>query len=246
MNNIPDLMYKYAESRPPKVITRISPSMVGRCPRTHFLAIKGVPQTTPPNPGAVLNFQVGFLWEEVVKQALRGADVPFIEQYHMVDEEMNTEGTLDFAPFDPKEGTWEIWDSKTEGINAAGYRKKEGHNFFNHHPEYVHQLNTYYLSMTRQGFKVTQGKFAIIVKDNGWITEEIIQFPNKLLKETKQRIKDLNGYLRDDELPPCECEGWKVNYCSYGDIESIEKNKTGKSVPTKCCDENLFIKEDMV
>lgn len=240
MSDIPKVLYDWAENRPPKVITRISPSMVGRCMRTHFLAIKGVSQTTPPNPGAILNFQVGFLWEKVLSDALRASDTPFIEQYHMLDEEMNVEGTLDFAPFDPKTGEWEVWDSKTEGMNAAGYRKREGANFFNHHPEYVHQLNTYYMLLTRQGFKVKQGKFGIIVKDNGWVTEEIILFPNRLLDETKQRIKDLNGYLRDDELPPCECEGWKVGYCGFGDINTQEKNKTGKLVNTSCCSEELY------
>jgi len=210
--------------------------------RTHFLAIKGIAQTTPPNPGAVLNFQVGFLWEKVVTDALRAADTPFIEQYHMLDEEMNTEGTLDFAPFDPKTGEWEVWDSKTEGMNAASYRKREGHNFFNHHPEYVHQLNTYYLLMTRQGFKVKQGKFGIIIKDNGWVTEEIIQFPNPLLDTTKQRIKELNGYLRDDTLPPCECEGWMVGYCGFGEVATQAKNTKGKLLNTSCCSEELYVR----
>lgn len=238
MKSIPSIMYDWAEKRPDKVITRISPSMVGRCMRANFLAIHGVKQTTPPNPGAVLNFQVGFLWEDVLNQALRASDTPFLSQYHMVDEDMNVEGTLDFAPYDPKTGEWEVWDSKTEGMLASKYRGKT--TFFDHHPEYVHQLNTYYMLLTRQGFKVTKGRFGIIVKDNGFVSEEDIMFTPESLAATKQRIKDLNGYLRDNTLPPCECEGWKTNYCSYGTVSSIKANSKGKEVPYECCSEKLY------
>lgn len=237
---IPEIMYAYAEKRPDKIITRVSPSMVGRCMRTNFLAIKGVKQTTPPNPGALLNFQVGFLWEKVLEDALRASDTPFMSQYHMVDKEMNVEGTLDFAPFNPKTGEWEVWDSKTEGMNAARYRNKDKKTFFEHHPEYVHQLNTYYLLLTRQGFKLSKGKFGIIVKDNGYVTEEIIHFPNPLLNETKERIKRLNKHLRENTLPECECGGWQVGYCGYGDPTTLVKNSTGKVINSTCCSEELY------
>lgn len=206
--------------------------------RTHFYQIKGVRQTTPPNPGAVLNFQVGFHWEKVLSEALTYANVPFLEQYHMVDEEMNVEGTLDFAPYNPITEEWEVVDSKTESINASKFRGKK--TFFENHPEYVHQLNTYCMLLRRQGFNVTKGRFVIIVKDNGFITEEETDFTEESLAETKERIVQLNTYLKNDELPPCECEGWKVNYCSFGDVGSIEPNSKGKKTPTRCCSEVLY------
>ena len=236
MRTIPDIMYAWADNRPDKVITRISPSMIGRCMRTHFYAIHGVKPTTPPSPGAQLDFKVGFMWEEVMRDALRNASIPFLEQHHMIDEELNLEGTLDFAPYNQETSNWEIWDSKTEGAMAANYRKREGKSFFNAHPEYVHQLNAYCIMLERQGFEISTGRFGIIVKDNGMVSEDITTFPEASLNDTLRRIQTLNQYLEDNELPPCECEGWQINYCSYGDPESIEKNKTGKMVPTKCCD----------
>lgn len=238
IRTIPDIMYSWAEKRPDKVITRISPSMVGGCHRAHFLAIHGVKKTTPPNPGAILNFQVGFLWEKIVSEALKASDTPFLEQYHMVDETMNVEGTLDFAPYDSQTSSWEIWDSKTESILASKYRGSQ--TFFGSHPEYEHQLNTYQMLLTRQGFKVKRGRFGIIVKDNGFISEDETTFPIDSLQATKQRIAKLNGYLTRNELPPCECEGWRVGYCNYGDPKTLVKNSKGKEVNSTCCAEELY------
>lgn len=234
----PGIMYAWAKARPDKVINRISPSMIGRCMRSHYFAIKHVPHTTPPGPGAQLNFKVGFLWEEVVAEALRLSSVPFLEQLHIVDEALNVEGTADFVP--RINGKWEVWDSKTEGLMAAQYRARQGTTFFNNHPEYVHQLNMYAILLRRQGFDIQRGRFGVIVKDNGLVSENITNFPEESLQKTLERVTQLNGYLERHEVPPCECEGWQVNYCSWGDPTSIEKNKKGKAVPTRCCSENLI------
>lgn len=237
MSDIPSLMYDWAKARPNKVITKISPSMVGRCHRAHYYAIGGVAQTTPPSPGAILNFQVGFLWEKIMAEALRAGGVPFMEQLYLEDEELGMAGTADFVPF--VNGQWEVWDSKTESASATKYRKREGKSFFNSHPEYVHQLNAYCLLLRKNGFDVKQGRFGVITKDNGYIEESITPFAKTSLDKTEARIKEFKAYLDKDELPPCDCSGWKTNYCSYGDPESIETNSTGKQVPMKCCSEAL-------
>jgi len=237
---IPELMYAYADSRPDKVIDYISPSQVGRCMRAHFFAIKHIKQTTPPSNAAMLNFQVGFLWEEVMAKALDQAGIPYLSQYYMLDEELGVAGTLDFAPFDPETGEWEVWDSKTESLLASKYRNKDGVTFFSKHPEYVHQLNTYAILMRRQGFNVVRGRFGVIVKDNGLISENRTGLSDESLENTFERITQLQQYLNNDELPPCECEGWKVGYCGYGDPDTLIKNKTGKTVNSTCCGEELY------
>lgn len=234
----PGIMYAWAKNRPDKVINHISPSMIGRCMRVHYFAIKHVPQTTPPSPGAQLNFKVGFLWEKVVGEALQNSSIPFIEQLHLLDRELNVEGTCDFVP--RVNGEWEVWDSKTEGLMAANYRKREGKSFFNAHPEYVHQLNLYCILLRRAGFDVRRGRFGVIVKDNGLITESITNFEESSLQATLERVSQLNGYLDRGEVPPCECEGWMVNYCSFGDPSSITTNNKGKAVPTRCCSSELI------
>jgi hypothetical protein len=210
--------------------------------RTHYWAIKGLKQTTPPNPGAILNFQVGFMWEKVVSDALRENKQSFVEQLYMEDKELNMAGTMDFARID-ETGTWEVADSKTEGMNAASYRKREGKSFFNAHPEYQMQLWCYYTMLKRQGIKVSdQGKFIIIIKDNGLVKEEICYFTESLAEKCMNRINQLNEYLRTDTLPPCECEGWQIGYCGFGNPESLVKSKTGKMINSECC--NLkFVKE---
>lgn len=237
---IPNLMYEYIQNKPPKIINRISPSMLGRCMRTHYWTIKHLAQTTPPNPGALLNFEVGFLWEKIITNALQYNQVPFFEQYKLLDDELNVEGTLDFCPIvDTSTGEVEVWDSKTEGMMAANYRKHEQHTFFEHHPEYVMQLSTYALLLLRQGFKVKRGRFGIIIKDNGMIQEETVIFTEDMFRNVLNRIVRLNDYLANDKLPPCECEGWQIGYCNYGDVATQEPNSKGKIVNKNCCSEEL-------
>lgn len=238
---IPQIMYDFVADKERKVINHISPSQVGRCMRAHFLHIRHIPTTTPPNPGALLNFQVGFLWEEVMRQALEGSKIPFLYQYKMFDAELDLEGTLDFAPYDPELNEWEVWDSKTESLLASQYRAKKEDSFFDNHPEYVHQLNAYAILMKRQGFNVVRGRFGVIVKDNGLISENRTGFSEDSLISTYNRIIELKDYLDKDELPPCECEGWKVGYCDFGDVDSQEPNAKGKILNTKCCGEELYV-----
>lgn len=239
----PEILYEYAKNRPKKRIACISPSSLGRCMRTHYWAIIGLEGRTPPNPGAVLNFQVGFLWEKIVSEALQESKQTFMEQVRLQSDEMNMSGTLDFCLLDPDTNEWEVSDSKTEGIYAADYRRREGKSFFNAHPEYAIQLCAYYLLLKEKGIRVkNQGKFIIITKDNGMIQEEVCFFNDQLIEKTLNRIKRLNEYLESDTLPPCECEGWMIGYCNYGNPDTQVKNKKSKLINSECCEEE-FLKE---
>ena len=232
---IPELAYDYASKRPDKVIDRPSPSQLGGCMRAHYYKIKHIPVTTPPNPGAILNFEVGFMWEAQVTNWLRSAGIPFIEQYSMHDTELNLSGTLDFAPFDPKTGVWEVWDSKTEGMMANTYRKRQKKSFFEAHPEYAMQLCCYAIMLDRQNFTVGKGRFAVIVKDNGLVYEDLVGFTPDLRKKTLDRLARLNLHLETNTVPDCECEDWKVGYCDYGNPATTKENSTKKMVNTECC-----------
>lgn len=233
--SIPSIMYKHAQNKPNKVINHISPSMVGRCMRTHFYAIKHIEQTTVPNAGALLNFQVGFLWEKIVEEALDDAHIPFIKQYKMHDEELGVEGTLDFAPYNTVEGFWEVWDSKTESDKAMSRRDRSKVDYLVDHPEYLHQLNTYCILLRNQGFNVKRGRFGVISKDNGRIQESITEFPESSLKATLERILELKGYIERDEIPPCECHTWHITYCNYGRPSTQTRSKTKKVGNSECC-----------
>lgn len=245
---IPQLMYGYAQAKPRKVINHISPSQVGRCMRAHYYEIKHLEHTTDPNPGALLNFQVGFLWEEIMENAIKHLKLPVLSQQCFYDLVLDVEGTLDFAVYDKANDWWEIWDSKTEATAAGVYRRKRKETFFSDHPEYVHQLNTYCMLMRNYGFKVGRGRFGIISKDNGSITEETTNFPEDSLRITLERIMTLKGYLEQDEVPPCECAGWVVGYCVYGQPSTRKPNTTRKWVNTSCCgsEEEINVWQDEV
>lgn len=238
--NVKDIVYDYARSWPQKEYDYISPSSLGGCMRSHFYKLQGIESTTPPNPGALLNFELGRLWEAPIENALKWAGIPFMSQTRIIDEEWGVGGTIDVALLDGDE--LELVSIKTEGSKASWYRKKEGISFLNSHPEYTIQEATYKLLLERKGFKVKDtARYVLILKDNGLLDEPILQFTPELMEKTEGLIMELRGYLDNNELPPCTCEGWKVNYCNYGDPDSIEKNKTGKMVPTKCCSKELYV-----
>lgn len=241
MSRLTSLVYDYAQSWPDKQYEHISPSSLGGCMRSHFYKLKGIKPTTPPNPGALLNFELGRLWETPIENAFRLAGLPFISQLKLVDEEFGVGGTLDIALFDVETEQWELISIKTESIKATNYRKREGKSFFAANPRYAIQEATYKYLMEANGFKVkNSARYILITKDNALLDEPVLVFSDKLMEKTLTRIARLRTALDSSEVPDCECDGWEVNYCQFGDPDSIEKNKTGKSVPTKCCSLELY------
>jgi hypothetical protein len=238
--SIAKAMYDYTGSWGDKAINHISPSMLGGCMRKHYYAIIGVPKTTAPGPGAQLNFELGRMWEAVMEKSLRFSGIPFISQYKMFDEELNVKGTLDFLLYDPETQEWEVVDSKTESVYSDIYRKRGNETFLSANKDYVYQVNAYALMCIRQGFKVSKGRFGVITKDNGKIDEYPLFISTESLAKTESRIEQLNGFLQRQELPPCECAGWKIGYCNYGDPHTQKKSSTGKTVNTTCCSEQLI------
>lgn len=243
--SIAKAMYDYAERWPDKKIEHISPSMLGGCLRKHYYAIKGIPKTTPPGPGAQLNFELGRLWETPLTGALRHGGIPFIDQYRMYDEELNVSGTLDFLLYYPKQKIWEVVDCKTESVYSPGYRRREGKSFLQSNKDYVYQVNTYALMAIRQGFDVRKGRFVVITKDNGFIDEHPLNITKTSLGVTLRRIQRLNRYIFENKLAPCECKGWKIQYCNFGDPHTQVRNSKGKLVNSTCCSESL-IKEGVI
>lgn len=236
--SLPGVVYDYVKSQPPKIINHISPSMLGGCNRAHYFALKHVPQTTPPSPGALVNFQMGFLYEQVIEQALKHSDIEYKYQWELEDEELNVKGTLDFALINGDE--IEVIDGKTESILAAGYRKREGKDYIEANERYVIQVGTYMLLLRRKGYKVERARLLSMIKDNGMIHEYYVPYTQELEDKILTRVNALNKHLKDGTVPDCECVNWQVNYCSWGDVDSIDKNKKGKSVPTKCCSLDLL------
>jgi hypothetical protein len=240
--DIPALMYKWAGDLPPKVINMISPSQIGGCMRKHWYSIKHAPITTPTNPGAILNMQTGFMWEELITKSLLHAHIPFISQWKMRSIKYPMEGTLDYGII--KDNTLEIWDSKTESSLAYKYRHGS---YLDSHEDYVHQLNCYAIMARENGFTVTRGGFVVIRRDDSYIEKVPFMFDELRIAETEARIKTLQKHLDDNTLPPCDGKFCTANgtigLCDFGNPETQVANKKGKVVNTSCCPVPKVLKE---
>ena len=219
-----------------------------------YFKIKGVKQTTPPSESALLNFQMGFVWEEVIERALTELNIPYKFQEHFEDKELNTGGTIDFmlpANLDTfvnatGQQLWEteevvIHDSKTMASKWFWYLEKSNKDFGAENEHYLYQLGLYIILARRKGYNVNKGLLTFISKDDSMVGKEYEftltpEWEEKILT----RVKRLNANLKANKLPPCECEGWKVGYCGYGNPATREPNKSKKMVNTECCSEDLL------
>ena len=237
MDDLSTLMYNFARDLPPKVINRISPSQLGSCSRAHYYKIKHIEATTPINPGYILNMQTGFMWEKIIQSSLEHAHVPFISQFKMVDEELNMEGTLDFGILHNGGKELEIVDSKTESSLASRYRK--GMTYLESHEDYLHQLNAYAIMAVRQGFTVKKGRFVVIQRDNSFIKDEPFMFEMDSIQKTMAKIQQMNLWLKEETIPPCDGKFCKIGLCDYGNPKTQKPNTKGKLVNSECCPSTL-------
>lgn len=244
----------YMASKPPKTYKVISPSSLGGCMRAHFLHLKGVEDTTPPNFGALVNFQMGHLWEAFIAEAYEqqgrlikhfqdGVDEPW------VDKELGFGGTPDLIVKDDN-GEPIIVDAKTVRSEWFQYTKRDiardggFDRWVKNNSSYVYQQVCYMLLARKNGYPdMRRAVLSFASKDDGYVGMELeITLTKELAAMVIDRIKKLKSYVDNDILPPCECEGWKVGYCNYGNPLTRKTNTKGKEVNTECCSEKLYIK----
>lgn len=234
----------YMASLPEKQTPKVSPSQLGGCMRAHFYKIKQVPLTTPPNYGAMVNFQVGFMWEAFIAKAYQqqGRLVKWLQDG--LEEpwqlpELNLQGLPDIIALD-EDGEEVIVDSKTVRSEWFQYTRKykSMDDFVRDNKAYIYQQVCYILLARANGYpKMRKAILSFASKDDGYVGNELLILnTTELTKMVTDRIKELNGYLDRDELPPCECDGWKVAYCSMGNPHTRVFNKKGKEVNTVCCE----------
>lgn len=235
--------------------------MLGGCPRVMYYKLNGVQETTPPDTNAQLNFEVGNLWEAKVAEALdengmllywwnegqsdrmRVDETKWkakIRQDKWVDKNLFCAGTPDIVYMQDNKVV--LLDVKTMKADAAKYiAKQSDEEYFESHEGYYYQLGLYLIMMKRR-FKAgleehdpAYAKLCIISKDNGAIIKEpCLFYTPKLEQDILARIKYMHKALGQD-IPECTCEGWQVNYCNYGVVDSIRPNKSKKEVPHECC-----------
>lgn len=229
----------YLQNKPDKIITRISPSQLGKCHRSHYYKIKQIERTIRNTNSELANFELGFVWEAMLARALDDQNIPYTYQQRFIDPELNMEGSTDFIIGDQHEEAY-MFDPKTQRSQWFWYlesKKKKGqYDPYTEHYSYFIQQGSYLLMAKRQGLKIHQSTLGFISKDDSMIGAEVpVVLSAKLEKEVLKRIKDLNHYLEHDILPPCTCEGWLVGYCDYGNPASVEKNSKGRAGATECC-----------
>lgn len=239
---INNLMYEWARDLPEKRYQFISPSSIGGCMRKHWYAIKKAPVTTPTNPGAILNMQTGFMWEDIITKSLRHAKLPFLSQWTMQSKKYHMEGTLDYGMLIVGDNglELEVWDSKTESSGAYKYRKGS---YLDSHEEYIHQLNAYAIMAREYGFTVTRGGFVVVRRDDSFIENHPFMFDELRIAKTEERIQQLQHHLENNTLPPCDGNWCRAGLCNYGNPETQKQNSKGKFVNTECCPVPLVLKE---
>jgi len=235
-----ETLKKYMATKPEKTYTSLSPSSLGGCMRAHYWKVKGVPATTPPNIGALVNFEVGHHWESVLAKAYesQGKLVKhFVDGVDkLYDPITHLGGTPDLLVRENDELI--IVDSKT--VNSAYFRYVKMQSFSDwvaDNKGYIYQQVAYIYLARQAGYEVNKAILSFASKDDGYIGMEfMIQADDELIGKVVDRAKTLKGYLDRDELPPCTCEGWKIQYCSYGDPNTQVPNSKKKIVNSTCCD----------
>lgn len=244
-----DALRTMVKNMPPKEYKAISPSSLGGCMRVHYWKLKGIESTTPPNYGALVNFQIGFLWEQLIAKAFKeqgnlvkwfedGVDKPFY------DEKTGLGGLPDMII--KKEGKQVILDSKTVNSAYFRYAKIKGMaKWVDDNMNYVYQQVAYVYLAREAGYDVDSAILTFASKDDGYIGLEFqVEVTDELLDKVLSRAKRLQEYIKNDELPPCECEGWKIGYCGYGNPNTREPNSKKKEVNTECCELRFLNNEE--
>lgn len=164
------------------------------------------------------------------------------------DAELHITGTPDIVT--KIEDKIVLIDVKTASTTSSDYTISDikSGKYWEKQVGYKLQLGCYFYLMKkrfkelREEIEPDHAKLIIIDKNNGSIIAEPTLFYDEQLEvEVHNRIKALNQMFREDTPPMCDCASghkkyWGAAYCNYGVIESIERNKKGKFVPTKCCD----------
>lgn len=246
------ILKEYMKNRPVKEYKVISPSSLGNCMRYHFLKLNGIQDTTPPNYGAMVNFQIGHIWEEFIAKAYDdqgvlvkwfkdGTDEPW------VNKKLGYGGTPDIIAKD-ETGEEFIVDSKT--VRSEWFRylkldlaKPDGFKkWVKDNKTYIFQQVCYILLARENGYPdMRYAVLSFASKDDGFVGLELkITLTTELANMVLDRIKTLRGYLDRNELPPCECEGWKIQYCGMGDPHTRTFNTKKKEVNTTCCSEEIW------
>jgi hypothetical protein len=236
---ITTLLEEWVSNLPPKQYKHLSPSSLGGCPRVHYYKIKGVKQTTPPSAKALLNFQVGFLWEKLWENALEWSGTDYQIQVPFYDSGLNLGGTCDFLV--KNNDQWEIWDSKTQNSKWFWYIQNQirsgKYDELKEEHDYIIQQACYIILANLNGYDVKEAKLAYISKNDGYVGKiTTVQLTPDIVTEVTDRCKYMNHCLENNISPDCECKDWKVGYCCYGVPESRYKSKTGKIINKECCE----------
>lgn len=240
-----DTLRSYITTKPDKIYTSLSPSSLGGCMRSHYWKVLGVKSTTPPNPGALVNFEVGHHWEKVLADAYESKGM-LVKHFQdgvdkFYDPETHLGGTPDLLVKYNDELI--IVDSKT--VNSAYFRYakiKPFSEWVKDNTNYIYQQVAYVYLARLAGYKVDKAILSFASKDDGYIGLEFeLTVDDEILQRVTDRAKKLKGYLDRKELPPCECQGWQIGYCNYGNPATQEPNKKKKIVNTECCDPKWVI-----
>lgn len=242
-------------TRPDKTYELVSPSSIGKCARCMFYHLKGVKQTTPPGVGSLATFEVGRFTEQAFGKV-------FADTKHLIHHFQDGDDDPKNQPFTYKhvKGTPDflllidgrVWvaDAKTQRSDSFGWTGPSPQELIDDKKEYWAQTLTYIWLLRnnakrlKEQYGLTDEQIANIggivffqSKDDGIVKREMILSPtDEQLKWVEDRSEFIWGFVERNELPPCECEGWLIGYCGFGNPHTQTTSSTKKIINSECCD----------
>lgn len=236
---------KYVKSLPDKEITAISPSMLGGCPRVHWLKLKGFKETVPLGTGTKTTFEVGKQYEQFMADVFEHTGQ--LERHYEDGKDNPIEAEIAGVPFKGLpdflidiDGALTVADAKTQRSDSFQYCGPTQEELRKDKEAYWIQTVAYIMLLNANGATdVKQGLFFLYNKDNGIPQREMLVQPTEEdYQEVKRRAQLIWRHFKEDTLPPCDCHEstWKLEYCNFGTPDSRYQSKSGKTVNHECCE----------
>jgi hypothetical protein len=173
----------------------ITMSQLGHCPRQVLLRYNKK-SARPDDPRQLRVFEVGFLFERFVMDALRWKGVLFAEQIPV--EYRGIKGTADGVLLDIDEAKKVLFDAKSVHSGSFKYVGKQDNE------RYEYQLGGYLFAMLKKEPDLTSTPRLVYVSKDDLLMAEIELHPDK--DKIDKRIDLLQGHVKSGTIPDEKAE----------------------------------------
>ena len=186
-------------------------SSLGYCKRKQIYKRCNTQETNPADDRGLRVFSVGNLFHEWLTSIVERSGTKIQEEVEVENKQYNVKGRIDAII--EKDGEKLVYEIKSINSKGFNYLKEPK-------PENVKQLISY-LWLTKN----KEGRLIYLSKDDARIVEFPIRLTDKLLKEVKDELKELNYYMEKNILPKkLSGKNWQCGYCNYKNLCQRSEN----------------------